>query len=162
MAWSSPPAVGRQGRPQQLRARAAPPGHHPEKRPPQPPADPGQSRTVPADPQELAGRPITPARHPRRPASPPERLHPLLQHPPATPLAAAPGHPRHRLPGPAQSHPRTHVLLLAQDRNIRIINAATGELLRQLTPGPTRNYQPTGRPPRPTPTNPRQRKNPEP
>ena len=64
--------------------------------------------------------------------------------------------------GIGRTHARTHVLLLARDKNIRIINAATGELLRQLTPGPTRNYQPTGRPPRPTPTNPRQRKNPEP
>src|SRR5215472_12530249 len=66
MAWSSPPAVGRQGRPQQLRARTAPPGHHPEKRPPQPPPDPGHSRAVPADAQELAGRPRPSARRPRR------------------------------------------------------------------------------------------------
>jgi hypothetical protein len=32
--------------------------------------------------------------------------------------------------------------MLVQDLNIRIINAATGELLRQLTLDPTRDYQP--------------------
>jgi transposase InsO family protein len=52
--------------------------------------------------------------------------------------------------GIGRTHARTHVLLLVQDLNIRIINAATGELLRQLTLDPTRDYQPTGRPPGPT------------
>ena len=52
--------------------------------------------------------------------------------------------------------------MLVQDLNIRIINAATGELLRELTLDPNRNYQPTGRPPGPAPGTPRQRKNPEP
>jgi len=46
--------------------------------------------------------------------------------------------------------------------NIRIINAATGELLRELTLDPDRNYQPTGQPPGPTPGTPRQQKNPGP
>jgi hypothetical protein len=41
------------------------------------------------------------------------------------------------------------VLVLIQDLHIRIINAATGELLRQLTLDPTRDYQPTRRPQRP-------------
>ncbi|MGY2078689.1 integrase core domain-containing protein [Modestobacter sp. SYSU DS0657] len=45
---------------------------------------------------------------------------------------------------------RTHVLLLVQDLHVRVIDAATGELLRELTIDPTRDYQPTGRPPRPT------------
>src|SRR5580704_305121 len=40
----------------------------------------------------------------------------------------------------------THILLLAQDLHIRIIGAATGELLRELTLDPARNYQPTGKP----------------
>jgi transposase InsO family protein len=40
----------------------------------------------------------------------------------------------------------TRVLLLVQDLHIRVINATTGELLRELTLDPTRNYQPTGRP----------------
>jgi hypothetical protein len=39
------------------------------------------------------------------------------------------------------------VLLLVQDPGIRIIHATTGELLRQLTLNPDRDYQPTGRPP---------------
>ena len=36
--------------------------------------------------------------------------------------------------------------MLIQDRDIRIINAATGELIRQLTLDPTRDYQPRGLP----------------
>ena len=67
--------------------------------------------------------------------------------------------------GIGRTHTRTHVLLLVQDRHIRIINAATGELLRELTLDPTRSYQPTGRPPGPpkgTPRPPRRHKNPEP
>jgi hypothetical protein len=46
---------------------------------------------------------------------------------------------------------RTHVILLVQDRDIRMINAATGELLREFTLDPTRDYQPTGAPKRPHP-----------
>jgi transposase InsO family protein len=52
--------------------------------------------------------------------------------------------------GIGRTHARTRVLLLVQDLNIRIIHAATGELIRQLTLDPTRDYQPrhtpTGRP----------------
>ena len=51
--------------------------------------------------------------------------------------------------GTGRTHARTHVLLLIQDLRIRVIHAATGELLRQLTLDPTRNYQPTGQPPGP-------------
>jgi transposase InsO family protein len=57
---------------------------------------------------------------------------------------------------------RTPVLMLIQDLRIRVINAATGELLRELTLDPARDYQPTGRPPGPPPGTPRKRKNPEP
>jgi len=64
--------------------------------------------------------------------------------------------------GVGRTHARTHVLLLAQDLSVRIINAATGELLRQLTLDPDRNYQPTGRPPGPTPRTPRNNNHPEP
>ncbi len=46
---------------------------------------------------------------------------------------------------------RTSVLLLAQDLHIRVINAATGELLHELTLDTTHSYQPTGRPPRSAP-----------
>jgi transposase InsO family protein len=55
--------------------------------------------------------------------------------------------------GVGRTHTGTHVLILVQDLNIRIIDAATGELLRELVLDPTRRYQPTGRPPGPTPKN---------
>ena len=45
---------------------------------------------------------------------------------------------------------RPRVLILTQDLNIRMINAATGELLRELTLDPTRDYQPAGSPKGPT------------
>jgi transposase InsO family protein len=64
--------------------------------------------------------------------------------------------------GIGRTHAGTHIILLVQDLHVRIINAATGELLRDLILDPARNYQPTGRPPGPTPGTPRQRKNPEP
>ena len=48
--------------------------------------------------------------------------------------------------GIGRTHARTHVLLLIQDLHIRIINAATGELLRELTLDPTRDYQRQHRP----------------
>jgi transposase InsO family protein len=51
--------------------------------------------------------------------------------------------------GIGRAHAGTHILLLVQDTHIRVINAATGELLRELTLDPTRNYQPTGKPRRP-------------
>ena len=57
--------------------------------------------------------------------------------------------------GIGRTHARTHVLLLVQDLDVRIIHSATGELLRQLTLDPGRNYQPTGRPPGPRPGTPR-------
>jgi transposase InsO family protein len=52
--------------------------------------------------------------------------------------------------GIGRTHARTHVTALIQDRNIRIINTATGELLRELTLDPTKRYQPTGKPRTPT------------
>ena len=64
--------------------------------------------------------------------------------------------------GVGRTHARTRVLLLIRDLDIRIIDAATGELLRQLTLDPARNYQPTGQPHGPTPGTPRRRKHPEP
>jgi transposase InsO family protein len=53
--------------------------------------------------------------------------------------------------GVGRTHTGTHVLILIQDLNIRIIDAATGELLRELVLDPAKRYQPTGRPPGPTP-----------
>ncbi|SEO80102.1 hypothetical protein SAMN05660991_01851, partial [Trujillonella endophytica] len=52
--------------------------------------------------------------------------------------------------GIGRTHAGTHVLLLVQDLDIRVIDAATGELLRELVLDPSRDYQPTGRPPGPT------------
>ena len=52
--------------------------------------------------------------------------------------------------GIGRIHHRTRVLILVHDLNITIINAATGEVLRELTLDPTRDYQPTGAPTGPT------------
>lgn len=57
--------------------------------------------------------------------------------------------------GIGRTHARTPVLMLIRDLHIRVITAATGELLRELTLDPTRDYQPTGRPPGPQPKTPR-------
>jgi hypothetical protein len=48
--------------------------------------------------------------------------------------------------GIGRTHARTHVLLLIHDLHTRIVDAATGELLRELDPDLTRDYQPTGNP----------------
>jgi len=44
--------------------------------------------------------------------------------------------------GVGRTHARTHVILLIQDLHVRIVNAITGELLRELTIDPERDYQP--------------------
>jgi hypothetical protein len=46
-------------------------------------------------------------------------------------------------------------LMIVHDLHLRVINATTGELLRELTLDPSRDYQPTGRPPGPPPKTPR-------
>lgn len=46
--------------------------------------------------------------------------------------------------GVGRTHAGTRVLMLIQDLNVRIINAATAELIRELTIDPTRDYQPRG------------------
>jgi transposase InsO family protein len=48
----------------------------------------------------------------------------------------------------------TRVILLIADLDVRIIDAATGELYRHLTLDPTRRYHGTGRPPGPRPRKP--------
>jgi transposase InsO family protein len=55
--------------------------------------------------------------------------------------------------GIGRAHAQTTVLLLVNHLDIRVINTATGELLRHLTLDPTRDYQPTGRRPGPPPKN---------
>jgi transposase InsO family protein len=53
--------------------------------------------------------------------------------------------------GIGRTHARTRVLILVEDLDIRIIDAATGELLRELVLDPSKRYQGTGRPPGPPP-----------
>ena len=52
--------------------------------------------------------------------------------------------------GVGRTHAGTRVLMLICDLNVRIINAATAELIRELTIDPTRDYQPRGVKPGPT------------
>lgn len=44
--------------------------------------------------------------------------------------------------GIGRTHSRTHVILLVQDLHVRVINAITGELLRDLTIDTSKDYQP--------------------
>ncbi len=44
--------------------------------------------------------------------------------------------------GVGRTHNRTHVILLVQDLDVRVINAITGELLRELTIDTSKDYQP--------------------
>ncbi len=53
--------------------------------------------------------------------------------------------------GVGRTYAGTYVLLLVHDHHVKVIHAATGELLRDLLIDPRRDYQPTGRPPGPTP-----------
>jgi transposase InsO family protein len=57
--------------------------------------------------------------------------------------------------GVGRTHARTHVILLVHDHDVRIVNATTGELLRELTIDPDRDYHGTGRPPGPVPKTPK-------
>jgi hypothetical protein len=52
--------------------------------------------------------------------------------------------------GIGRTHARTHVILLVDDLHVRVVTATTGELLRELTIDPTRDYQPQRKNP-PTP-----------
>ena len=52
--------------------------------------------------------------------------------------------------GIGRIHAGTCVILLVHDLQIRVVNAATAELLRELTLDPNRDYQPTGAPKGPT------------
>jgi transposase InsO family protein len=53
--------------------------------------------------------------------------------------------------GVGRTYAGTYVYLLVQDLDVRIVDAATGELLRELTIDPRRDYQPTAAPKGPTP-----------
>jgi transposase InsO family protein len=50
--------------------------------------------------------------------------------------------------GVGRTHARTPVVLLVQDLDVRVVDAATGEILRALTLDLSRTYQPTGSRPR--------------
>jgi transposase InsO family protein len=51
--------------------------------------------------------------------------------------------------GVGRTYARTDIILLAQDLHVTVVNAATGEILRDLIIDPRKDYQPTGRPPGP-------------
>ena len=48
--------------------------------------------------------------------------------------------------GIGRTYARTRVILLVQDLHVRIVNAATGELLRELIVDPSKDYQPKNTP----------------
>ena len=50
--------------------------------------------------------------------------------------------------GLGYEHAQTRVVMLIDDRHVRVVDAATGELLRDLV-DTSRDYQPLGRPPGP-------------
>jgi len=54
--------------------------------------------------------------------------------------------------GVGRTYARTDVILLVQDLHVTVVNAATGEILRDLIIDPRRDYQPTGRPSGPSKT----------
>jgi transposase InsO family protein len=56
--------------------------------------------------------------------------------------------------GLGREHARRRVFLLIADLDIRVLDAETGELLRDLVLDPTKDYQPLGRPPGPRPSQP--------
>ena len=53
--------------------------------------------------------------------------------------------------GVGRTYARTDVILLAQDLHVTVVNAATGEILRDLLIDPRKDYQPRGLPPGPAP-----------
>lgn len=55
--------------------------------------------------------------------------------------------------GLGHEHAGTRVVMLVADRHIRVVDPATGELLRDFLLDPTRDYQPLGRKPGPQPRN---------
>lgn len=56
--------------------------------------------------------------------------------------------------GIGRTYAGTYVLLLVHGLHIRVIDAATGDILRELTLNPNRDYQPTGKPHGPQRTRP--------
>lgn len=56
--------------------------------------------------------------------------------------------------GLGAEHSGRHVVVLCRDLDVRVVDQATGELVRRLTIDPTKDYQPLGRPPGPKPRRP--------
>lgn len=56
--------------------------------------------------------------------------------------------------GIGRTHARTHVILLVDDLHVRVVDAITGELLRELTIDPARDYQRQANPSKTKPPNP--------
>jgi transposase InsO family protein len=48
--------------------------------------------------------------------------------------------------GVGRTHARTRVILLVHDLHVRVVNAATGELIRELIVDPSKDYQPKNTP----------------
>lgn len=139
--------------------------------------DPAGHPRRPADPNSMPSPPTTTTTGHTAPCPTGPPPPPPTPHGPKPPPATAPathGHDRVRTDridadgkltlrhggklyhiGIGRAHARTRVLMLAHDLHIRIINAATGELLRELTLDPARDYQPTSRLPGPPPKTPR-------
>lgn len=57
--------------------------------------------------------------------------------------------------GVGAEHRGTRVVVLAHNLDVRVIDAATGELIHKLTIDPSKDYQALGRPPGPKPRQPR-------
>ncbi|HEX3959493.1 MAG TPA: DDE-type integrase/transposase/recombinase [Trebonia sp.] len=136
--------AGRPAAPARHRRPAAGPARY--LRPVQPPA----AAPVPGPPGHPRGRLRRPAQSGRRrparrcPLPGPQRRHRRKRH-----RHLADRRKLHHI-GIGRIHAGTAVLILVQDLHIRIINAATGEQLRELILDPTRNDQPTGAPKGPT------------
>mgnify|MGYP003551801291 CR=1 FL=1 len=48
--------------------------------------------------------------------------------------------------GIGRTYARTRVILLVQDLHVRVVDAATGELIRELIIDPNKDYQPKNPP----------------
>ena len=108
-----------------------PPPHHPRRRLHRPP------QSHPRRPQQRHPLPRPPRPHRQRPAASP---------------CATNGHLHHI--GLGRTHAGTRIILLIDDLDVRVIDAATGEILRHLTLDPNRHYQPPADPPDPPPRKP--------
>ena len=152
--------------PEEMAGRPDPPARHPRRA-----ADPARrlhQLLQPAPAAPLPAAPANPRRRVRRPAQGrPRRPHRRHPRPVRTDIIGPTGTVtlRHRRQlyhiGVGRTHARTHVIMLMQDLDIRIIDAATGELIRELTLDPAATTSPPDVPPDPR-QEPRERQNPEP